>query len=158
MSLGICQLPVESPGFRFYNGGINHEELGERDVMPIYEYQAVVLEEGCSRCRSGFEVLQWVHEEPIETCPECGGRVRKIPSLCHAAIMEVSEEHKGVTRTIGEYERAGMYSHAAELADKHSEKSNDSSMKSRAMDNYKKAGYDVKTLDKHASSTKTGTD
>ena len=122
--------------------------------MPIYEYQALEIEKACPHCRYGFEVLQWVSESPLETCPECGAPIRKIPSLCHAAITEISEEHKGVTRTIGEYEKAGMWSHAAELADKQSEKVKDSNLKTRALDNYKKAGYDVKTLDKHAGSVK----
>jgi hypothetical protein len=43
-----------------------------------------------------------------------------------------------------------MWSHAAELADKHSEKIRDTGMKLRAIDNYAKAGYDTKTLEKHA--------
>ena len=43
-----------------------------------------------------------------------------------------------------------MWSHAAELADKHSEKTQDKGLKTRALENYKKAGYDTKLLDKHA--------
>jgi hypothetical protein len=39
-----------------------------------------------------------------------------------------------------------MWSHAAELADKHSETTGDGSLKTRALDNYKKAGYDVDRL------------
>jgi hypothetical protein len=45
-----------------------------------------------------------------------------------------------------------MWSHAAELADKHSEKTKDKSLRMRALDDYKKAGYDVDTLSKHANS------
>jgi hypothetical protein len=45
-----------------------------------------------------------------------------------------------------------MWSHAAELADTHSEKVGDHDMKMRALDNYKKAGYDVGMLEKHAKS------
>ena len=53
-------------------------------------------------------------------------------------------------KSIKEYEKEGMWSHAAELADKHSEKTKDQDLKIRALDNYKKAGYDAHTLEKHA--------
>jgi len=64
--------------------------------------------------------------------------------------METPEESARVEKQVKEYEAAGMWSHAAELADKHSEKSKDRSLKMRALDNYKKAGYDADSLDKHA--------
>jgi hypothetical protein len=47
-------------------------------------------------------------------------------------------------------EKSGMWSHAAELADKHSENINDKSLKTRALENYKKAGYRTDSLAKHA--------
>jgi hypothetical protein len=43
-----------------------------------------------------------------------------------------------------------MWSHAAELADKHSENIKDKGLKTRALDNYKKAGYDADSLATHA--------
>ena len=43
---------------------------------------------------------------------------------------------------VADYERQGMYSHAAELADKESEKPEKARLKERAMEDYKKAGYD----------------
>jgi len=55
-----------------------------------------------------------------------------------------------VEKEIKEYERAGMWSHAAELADSHSEKTKDKGLKLRALDNYKKAGYDADSLAGHA--------
>ena len=113
--------------------------------MPIYEYQAVIPEKGCRLCCVPFEVLQGINEDPKKSCPDCGGRVRKILSRCHAA-----EGHVRVHKNIKEYENAGMWSHAAELADKHSEKTKDGAMRLRALDNYKKAGYDARTLEKHA--------
>jgi putative FmdB family regulatory protein len=45
---------------------------GNQD-MPLYEYQ-------CESCRHLFEVIQKFSDLPIETCPECGGRVQKVPS------------------------------------------------------------------------------
>jgi putative FmdB family regulatory protein len=119
-------------------------------VMPIYEYQAVDLRKACHRCRRPFEVLRGLHEEPLTNCPLCGRAVRKVISWCRAAVVETSQESTQVERKIKEYEMSGMWSHAAELADKHSEKVKDKNLKMRALDNYKKAGYDVDSLSKHA--------
>lgn len=121
--------------------------------MPIYEYQAFDSSRACARCRMSFEILQGVHEKPLEACPDCGGDVRKVISRCHAAVHETSEETAQVQKDIKDYEKAGMWSHAAELADKHSEKTKDQGLKLRALDNYKKAGYDADSLAKHAKPT-----
>ncbi|MBW1721127.1 MAG: zinc ribbon domain-containing protein [Deltaproteobacteria bacterium] len=118
--------------------------------MPIYEYQALRPEKGCPRCRTPFEVLQGIGEKPLATCPQCGAKLKKIISWCRAAIIERSDEDIRVEKTIKEYESSGMWSHAAELADKHSEKTKDKDLKMRALDNYEKAGYDPASLAKHA--------
>jgi len=55
-----------------------------------------------------------------------------------------------VENKIKGYEKDGKWSHAAELADKHSEKTGDSNLKMRALDNYKNAGYNTGSLEKHA--------
>jgi len=39
--------------------------------MPTYEYE-------CSSCRHSFELSQHMSDAPIEACPECGGRLRKV--------------------------------------------------------------------------------
>ena len=118
--------------------------------MPIYEYQAIKPEVSCRNCRDGFEALQQIKEKPLLKCPQCGHPVKKIISRCHSAVMETSEEHAGVVNKIKDYENSGMWSHAAELADKQSEKIKDKNLKTRALDNYKKAGYDADSLAKHA--------
>jgi putative FmdB family regulatory protein len=118
--------------------------------MPIYEYEAVNPKTACPTCRGGFEMFQNLDENPIKACPKCGNRVKKVVSLCHAAIVETSEESARVERQVKNYESAGLWSHAAELADKHSEKTKDKALKMRALDNYKKAGYDADSLDRHA--------
>jgi putative FmdB family regulatory protein len=41
--------------------------------MPLYEYQ-------CESCEHRFERIQKFSDPPIETCPSCGGRVKKLPS------------------------------------------------------------------------------
>ncbi len=109
--------------------------------MPIYEYQAQDPKEGCSSCRTGFEYIQAVKETPLSHCPYCGVGVKKVISWCHAAVTEPSPEYTKVERKVADYEKAGMHSHAAELADKYSEKTKDKLLKERALENYKKAGY-----------------
>jgi len=105
--------------------------------MPIYEYQAVNKGRACPKCREVFEILK---------------EVRKVISWCHSAVTETSDAALGVERQIKDYEQAGMWSHAAELADKHSEKTKDKALKMRALENYKKAGYDADSLAKHVKS------
>ena len=111
--------------------------------MPIYEYQASEIKKSCQRCRTAFEVLQDIDDEPISACKFCGNKVKKVISCCHSAIIEHTEEHLKANKKIKEYEKNGMWSHAAELADKHSEKIKDNKLKQRALENYKKAGYNV---------------
>ena len=118
--------------------------------MPIYEYQALNSENSCENCRNGFEILQRVNEKPLKSCPDCGQPVNKLISWCRAAIVEQSEDHTSVKNQIKDYENSGMWSHAAELADKHSEKIKDKNLKVRALENYQKAGYDADSLSKHS--------
>jgi putative FmdB family regulatory protein len=120
--------------------------------VPIYEYQTIESERACAKCRAPFEVLQLLRDPPLRGCPVCGGPVKKVMSRCRAAISETPEGSVRVESKIKEYESSGMWSHAAELADKHSEKTKDKSLRMRAIDNYRKAGYDVDTLSKHANS------
>ena len=119
--------------------------------MPIYEYQATDYKEVCATCRTPFEVFQRMDEELLARCPDCGNAVRKIISWCHSAVTDTSPGHQRVEQKIKEYESSGMWSHAAELADKHSEKVKDKGLKMRALDDYKKAGYDADSLAKHAN-------
>lgn len=39
--------------------------------MPTYDYR-------CQSCDSRFEVWQKITDEPVETCPTCGGPVRRV--------------------------------------------------------------------------------
>ena len=41
--------------------------------MPLYEYQ-------CDACGHRFEVIQKFSDPPLDTCPKCGGAVRKLLS------------------------------------------------------------------------------
>jgi len=39
--------------------------------MPTYEYR-------CTQCEHQFEVFQSIKDEPVRTCPVCGGQVRRL--------------------------------------------------------------------------------
>jgi putative FmdB family regulatory protein len=39
--------------------------------VPIYEYR-------CDDCGASFEVMQKMSEDPLTTCKECGGHLRKV--------------------------------------------------------------------------------
>jgi len=41
--------------------------------MPIYEY-------GCSECGKRIEAFQKIADEPLTTCPDCGGELSKLIS------------------------------------------------------------------------------
>jgi putative FmdB family regulatory protein len=110
--------------------------------MPIYEYLAVDQQQGCESCRSVFEMLGKVTEPPLTQCSVCGGPVKRRVSRCFAAVTETSPESTQVERQVRDYEKSGQWSHAAELADCHAEKSRDRHLKTRALENYRKAGYD----------------
>ncbi|MBI4776992.1 MAG: zinc ribbon domain-containing protein [Deltaproteobacteria bacterium] len=116
--------------------------------MPIYEYEAVSPEASCDRCRHGFETVQSLREKPLECCPDCGAGVKRVLSRCRALVVEHSEVQTHVEQRLTSYEKEGKWSHAAELADKHSEKTQDRQMKTRALENYRKAGYDVDSMTK----------
>jgi putative FmdB family regulatory protein len=122
--------------------------------MPIYEYEALKRGESCRHCRHGFEILQGIREAPLSVCPSCGRGVRRVISWCRALVLETPAEQARVESRVKEYERSQMWSHAAELADKHSEKTGDRGLKMRALDNYRRAGYDADTLARHADPDK----
>ena len=100
--------------------------------MPIYEYRPI--QSGCSYCGRGFDVLQKISEQPLQHCPKCGAEVRRAISRFAACVTEPSEAATSLDSRLNNYEAEGKWSHAAELADK-------AGLKERAMDDYKKAGY-----------------
>lgn len=125
--------------------------------MPIYEYESLDSSRACEKCSVRFEVLQRPGETFLALCPECGAPLKRVVSRCRATVVQNNESHSRVEKEIKAYEREGKWSHAAELAEKESSKSRDVSLQARALDNYKKAGYDSAALDKYAGK-KTGQD
>lgn len=105
--------------------------------MPLYEYRCVDPAKGCRLCRAGIEHIAKGSADELKKCPVCGASVRRIfSSFSVSSPVTTDDEDARIEHRIKDYEKAGMFSHAAELADK-------SGMKERAMENYKKAGYDV---------------
>ena len=60
--------------------------------MPIYEYE-------CDECRKQCEVLQKFNDDPMHTCPECGGAMHKL-------ISQTSFVLKGTGWYVTDYARA----------------------------------------------------
>jgi putative FmdB family regulatory protein len=73
--------------------------------MPLYEYQ-------CESCAHRFERIQKFSDPPVETCPQCGGAVRKL--LSSPAI-----QFKGSGFYITDYGKSGASKEStSEKADK----------------------------------------
>lgn len=102
--------------------------------MPIYEYKAAG--EGCKYCRNGFEIMQRMDDKPLGECPKCQAVVRKLPSRFRACIVETPDEVAETESKLHDFEKQGMWGHAAELADK-------TGLEDRAREDYKKAGYEM---------------
>ena len=56
--------------------------------MPAYEYL-------CDACNSHFEKRQKMSDAPVESCPECGGSVKRLISGGAGAITKGSGQHFG---------------------------------------------------------------
>ena len=54
--------------------------------MPTYDYQ-------CEKCEHRFELFQKMSDPPVATCPECGGKVRRLIGTGAAVIFKGSGFH-----------------------------------------------------------------
>jgi len=54
--------------------------------MPTYDYQ-------CETCGHRFERFQKMSDAPVTTCPECGGKVRRLIGTGGAVIFKGSGFH-----------------------------------------------------------------
>ena len=61
--------------------------------MPLYEYQ-------CEKCEQRFERIQKFSDPPVETCPTCAGKVRKL-------LSSPAFQFKGSGWYITDYARQG---------------------------------------------------
>jgi putative FmdB family regulatory protein len=113
--------------------------------MPTYAYRAVDPGKSCDRCGHGFETIQRITESPLTQCPHCKNPVSRV--LFAPAVVIKGSPLTETDRKIKDYEKEGKWSHAAELADKEAEKTKREDLKTRALEDYKKAGYDFDKYD-----------
>ncbi len=85
--------------------------------MPIYEYK-------CTVCGHRFEKLQSISEEPVKTCPVCGGAVKKL-------ISNTSFILKGTGWYVTDYARKNGASKSSSEKEEGSSKSSCSSCSSK---------------------------
>ena len=107
--------------------------------MPTYAYRAIDSGKGCHYCKRGFEIIQRMTESALTLCPQCQNPISRV--LFAPAVVIKGSPGTQTDRKIKEYEKEGKWSHAAELADKEAEKTKREDLKTRALEDYKKAGY-----------------
>jgi putative FmdB family regulatory protein len=113
--------------------------------MPTYAYRAIDLEKSCPYCRRGFEIIQRMTESTLTLCPRCHHPISRV--LFAPTVVIKGRPPAETDRKIKEYEKEGKWSHAAELADKEAEKTKREDLKTRALEDYKKAGYNFDKYD-----------
>jgi putative FmdB family regulatory protein len=113
--------------------------------MPTYEYRATDSDKSCNRCKEGFEVIQRMTEPALTVCPHCKNSIYRV--IFAPTVVVKGSPITETDRKIKDYEKEGKWSHAAELADKEAEKTKREDLKTRALDNYKKAGYNFDKYD-----------
>jgi putative FmdB family regulatory protein len=96
--------------------------------MPLYEYE-------CETCGHRFEVIQKFSDAPIDTCPKCGGKVKKL-------ISSPAIQFKGTGWYITDYAK----------------KSTSDAGKTGSMSNESKSSTDTKSDSSSASSETTKSD
>jgi putative FmdB family regulatory protein len=55
--------------------------------MPLYEYE-------CKGCGHHFEVRQKMSDQPVEVCPQCGGKTERLISGGAGVIVKGSGSHE----------------------------------------------------------------
>jgi len=113
--------------------------------MPTYEYKAAEPKVSCDHCRQGFEIIQRITEPSLTRCPQCKNSIYRV--LFAPAVLVKGSPRTETDQKIRDYEKEGKWSHAAELADKQAEKRKREDLKTRALEDYKKAGYDFSKYD-----------
>jgi len=85
-------------------------------------------------------------EVALTLCPKCNNPVHRV--LFAPSFVIKGSPVTETDRKIKDYEREGKWSHAAELADKEAEKTKREDLKTRALEDYKKAGYNFDKYEK----------
>jgi putative FmdB family regulatory protein len=113
--------------------------------MPTYAYRPIDPQKSCNHCSQGFELIQKIIEPALTECPQCKSPISRV--LFAPTVVIKGSPVTETDRKIKEYEKEGMWSHAAELADKEAEKTKREDLRVRALEDYKKAGYNFDKYD-----------
>ena len=93
--------------------------------MPLYEYQ-------CEACGHRFEKIQKFSDPPVDTCPRCGGKVRKLLSSPAIQFKGSGFYITDYAKKSGGGESGGSKSQAAAAETKAPESSGSSETKTEA--------------------------
>ena len=110
--------------------------------MPTYEYK-------CLACDTQFEKFQGITAPPIEECPECSGKVKRLISAGAGLIF------KGSGFYITDYRSEGYKESAKKDKDKSGSSDKSSSDKSTSSDTNKKKEKKTDTSSSESKSTST---
>ncbi len=75
--------------------------------MPIYEYELLEFEAQCPMCPGRFEALQEVSDAPLEHCPSCGYRVRRVVSRVSVSSRSKATAAKAAQRGMTTWKKTG---------------------------------------------------
>ena len=100
--------------------------------MPTYDYR-------CLECETQFEKFQGITEQPIEECPECNGKVKRLIGAGAGLIF------KGSGFYITDYRSEGYKESAKKDKNTSSEKSDKKEKKSEKSSESKKKTADSAT-------------
>ena len=100
--------------------------------MPIYEYE-------CTSCCNVFEIFQRMTEDPLTTCPDCSGSVKKLMSTSSFQLKGGGWYADGYSskscNSAGATATDATTKNSSEKADKVAEKSTDSSIALKSKEN-----------------------
>jgi len=125
----ICEI---SPSVLFFSckSGDVLLFIGAKQEMPIYEYE-------CTSCCNVFEIFQRLTEDPLMTCPDCSGHVKKLMSMSSFQLKgggwyadgysSNSCSGSGSTATCASTKNISEKAEKAEKAEKKKDSSTDSS-------------------------------
>ena len=86
--------------------------------MPIYEYR-------CKGCKTEFELLQKITDEPLATCPKCGKQVGRLISQTSFTLKGGGWYKDGYSSTSGRSSGSRPSAKPEKKAEKKAEKKSD---------------------------------
>ena len=75
--------------------------------MPIREYSATDPKNSCDHCREGFERMEGVDAEPIQTCPRCGAKIERQLSAPNVGASQTGLDQRAKNAGFTKYGKLG---------------------------------------------------